>query len=399
MKLFIALSFTLLSAANGTIFSNAISKEISTTSASIALSETPRQLNNNNKNNYYDLSFLTNYDIKFNGCYTGSAYQNDMGFRDMLLAKFQLCPTDSKNCKNGGDYVVSMQDFVETYVQAKMNAQQYQCTSTYESCGYYCSGSDYYDTCVSNCFSKAGVDYSYCSTYYPAGNNNNKNNKNNDFEVWRFIECNSINGGHDNNKNNNNNNNNNNGENQQYYYVGAYCANKGTQVRLGLYSDWKCTASVPATMYETLTGYQLPFTNSSIIGSESLNCMSHNQNNNNKNNNNNNNNNGGNQALEVCQNVYQSSAKCESNMQIETKDTSSCPYVNKGVVQVSKAMAGDYNGTPSKLSAVVPTIFATLFGISTFLSCGYIYYLRHVLNKRVKAFDEGLASQVGGEAA
>lgn len=119
MKLFIALSFTLLSAAHANpIFSNAISKEISTTSASIALSETPRQLKNNN--NYYDVSFLANYDIKFNGCYTGSAYQNDMGFRDILLAKFQLCPTGSKNCKNGGDYVVSMQDFVETYAQAKM---------------------------------------------------------------------------------------------------------------------------------------------------------------------------------------------------------------------------------------------------------------------------------------
>jgi len=367
MKLCAALLFALLPAAAGnTILSNAITKQISATSASNIISKA-RELNQNNNNQAYYYSWMANYDIKFTGCYTGSAYQNDQGFRNMLLAKFQLCPSGSSSkCKNGGDYVVSMQDFVETYYEAKMNAQQYQCTNTYDTCTYYCQGQEYYDTCLSGCFSKAGVDYSYCSTYYPNGNNNNKNNKKDDFEVWRYIECNSINGGGNNNRNQNNNRNNNGYDNNgnTYYYVGAYCAKNGAEVRLGLFSDWKCTAPVSVSTYETLTGYSLPYTTSSMIGTEALACKSHN--NDNKNNNNNN---GQDQALEVCQKVYQASAKCETNLQIDTKDTSACPFVNKGVAQVSKAMAGDSDGTPSNIAkTVVPTVFASLFAVSTFLS-------------------------------
>jgi hypothetical protein len=400
MKFCAKLFFSLIPAVTGnTVLSNAITKQISAASASEIVSKA-RQLENNN-NNQADYSWIANYDIKFNGCYTGSAYQNDQGFRNMLLAKFQLCPSGSgSKCKNGGDYVVSMQDFVETYYEAKMNAQQYKCTNTYETCAYYCNGSGYYSNCLSSCFSKAGVDYSYCSTYYPNGNNNNKNNKNQDFEVWRYIECNSINGGGNNNKNQNNNRNNNGYDNNgnPYYYVGAYCAKNGAEVRLGLFSDWKCTSPVSASTYETLTGYTLPYTEQSMIGTEALECKSHNNNNNNKNNNNNN---GQDQALEVCQKVYQASAKCETNLQISSKDTSACPYVTKGVAQVSKAMAGDSDGTPSKIAkTVVPTVFAAIFAVSTFLSCGYIYYLRHLLSGRViKTADEGLASQLGGEAA
>jgi hypothetical protein len=238
------------------------------------------------------------------------------------------------------------------------------------------------------------VDYTYCSTYYPNGNNNNKNNKNQDFEVWRFIECNSINGGGNNNRNQNNNRNNNGYDNNgnPYYYVGAYCAKNGAEVRLGVFSDWKCTSPVSASTYQTLTGYTLPYTDQSMIGTEALECKSHN---------NNNNNNGQDQALEVCQKVYQASAKCETNLQTSYKDTSACPFVTKGVAQVSKAMAGDSDGTPGRIAkTVVPTLFAVIFAVSTFLSCGYIYYLRHLLSGRaIKTADEGLASQLGGEAA
>jgi hypothetical protein len=391
ITLYAALFIALLpAAARSATLSNAISTQIAAASASDIISKA-RQLNQNGNNIQADYLWIANYDIKFTGCYTGSTYQSGQGFRSTLLAKFQLCPSGSSSkCKNGGDYVVSMQDFVETYHEAKMSAQQYQCMNMYEICKFYCNGSGYYDNCISSCFTKAGADYSYCSNYYPYGNNNNKNNRNDDFEVWRFVECSSINGGGDNNRNQDNNRNNKgyDSNGNPYYYVGAYCAKNGAEVRLGVFSDWKCASPVSVSTYETLTGYTLPFTSSSIIGTNPLQCKGQN-------------NNGQDQALEVCQKVYQSSAKCETNLQIDNKDTSACPYVTKGVVQVSKAMAGDFDGTPNTIArTVVPTVFATLLAITTFLSCGYNYYLRHLLIRRlINTSDKGLASKIVGEAA
>ena len=357
-----------------------------------------RELNNNNNNNNnknnQELAWIADYDITFKGCNSTSAYQNDLGFRKLLLAKFQLCPSGSgSTCKNGGDYVVSMQDFVEAYAYAKMNANQFLCTNAYETCGNSCNGAGYYDTCLTNCFSSSGADYSYCSTYYPNGNHNNKNNKNNDFEVWKYVDCNQING-EGNNKDNHNNYNNN--YNDVGYYIGAYCSEKGDAVYLGLYTDWRCTVSSSVSDYETLTGYALPYTSTTIVGSESLGCKSYN-------NNNNNNNNEGNNALEICQKVYQAAAKCEENLDISNPDTSSCPYVMNGVSQISKAMANNYDVVPSPMtrSSIAANVFAVLFGITTLLCGAYIYYARQILHRRRRSAliikNSIPAQKIGGE--
>lgn len=271
-----------------------------------------RELNNNNNNNNnknnQELAWIADYDITFKGCYSTSAYQNDLGFRKLLLAKFQLCPSGSgSTCKNGGDYVVSMQDFVEAYAYAKMNANQFLCTNAYETCGNSCNGAGYYDTCLTNCFSSSGADYSYCST-----------------------------------------------------------------------------------------GYALPYTSTTIVGSESLGCKSYN-------NNNNNNNNEGNNALEICQKVYQAAAKCEENLDISNPDTSSCPYVMNGVSQISKAMANNYDVVPSPMtrSSIAANVFAVLFGITTLLCGAYIYYARQILHRRRRSAliikNSIPAQEIGGE--
>jgi len=275
---------------------------------------------------------------------------------------------------------------VETYSYARMNKLQYQCTISYESCGNSCKGSDYYSNCLSSCFSTEGVDYDYCSTYYPNGNHNNKDNKGNDFETWNYIDCVGISD-----------------NNGAYYYIGAYCSNGGSGVQLGLFTDNRCTISAPTGTYEALTGYPLPYTNTSIIGSDSVGCKSYNYYNNNKNNNNKNNNNNNNDdvALEACQKVYQASAKCESQLNITNPDTSSCAYVKKGVAQMSQAMATDYTTARSSSGSVIPTVFAVLFGIMTFLTCGYVYFLRQMLKRRLGSTNSSttLASKVGGDEA
>ena len=104
----------IFAATGNLIFSYAFSGEIAAT----LLSKSRQLNNNNNNNNNQELAWLVNSHIK---CYTGTSYRNDQGFCSILLAKFQLCPSGStdKKCLNGGDYVVSMEDFVETYSYAR----------------------------------------------------------------------------------------------------------------------------------------------------------------------------------------------------------------------------------------------------------------------------------------
>jgi hypothetical protein len=231
-----------------------------------------------------------------------------------------------------------------------------------------------------------------------ANDNNNNNNNNNN------------NGYNGNNNNNNNGNNNNNYNSNLQYYVGPTCSSSdGKSIHLQVYSDQTCTTKASNSIYATINyGNELPFSKSSdpiVPLNECMSCMSvDNDNNDNNNNNNNNGNNGYNgyngyngnnnnnnaEATELCQQSYESAARCEKNMDIYYPDTSGCDYINNILPRLSNASRAAMGSG----SANAAKTFAWLFGISTIVFGAYAYFLY----RKIKRGSVNLSSQEGSLA-
>jgi hypothetical protein len=139
------------------------------------------------QNNGYDYTFLVNYSIKYTGCNSitqVNAQQNGNNNNNqgasMLytqqLVRFSLCPTDScSSCSGGGQYVVNMVDFVDSYTEAKLSAQEYACETVRENCD--CEGANDDDVCEAACYTTAGL--TNCINY----------DGGDDFDIQKYLEC------------------------------------------------------------------------------------------------------------------------------------------------------------------------------------------------------------------
>lgn len=112
--------------------------------------------NNNNAANYdyYGGGNGANYE-NGNGYYNNEQRENYEGMYQQKLVHFKLCPSDSCwRCKNGADYVVTLSDFVDAMLEAKMSAEEYECEQVRERC--YCENANSQESCLYNCFKNAG---------------------------------------------------------------------------------------------------------------------------------------------------------------------------------------------------------------------------------------------------
>jgi hypothetical protein len=130
-----------------------------------------------------DVSFISNYKLKYLGCNSLAAMGQEGGGNDngsMLytqnLVRFALCPDSCSSCSNGGEYVVNMMEFVDSYTEAKLEEQEYACEMVRENC--YCDNADDEDTCEANCYTAADMDY--CIEY---------ESDDEEFEIQRYLEC------------------------------------------------------------------------------------------------------------------------------------------------------------------------------------------------------------------
>merc|ERR1719343_195302 len=349
-----------------------------------------RQLENNN--NYY-YSWIGNAALKFDGCASIPMFEREEGLRSNMVVKFKLCPNNScGSCHNGGEYIVEMREFVETYQEALKESREYECENASEQCEYKCHNGYNYQNYNAN-----GGNYNNNYQYGGNNQNNNGNNQNNnenadeyclnacltdegldycieqegeeDRDLNEFAECQPMDreGG-------NNNQNYNYNSNYQQYYVGAYCTSSG--VYAGVFTDSTCTRHAPKGTYEKYNyGYSLP--TQPLVSSTCMSCNANNYNNN-GNNNNNNNNNGG--VSEVCEQLYEEAVKCESRISSTYKDTSGCDMIHNIVPQINKAMK-------NIRSPPVATIFAWIFGIGFFALAGYLYTLHKKVGQQKKDLD------------
>lgn len=366
---------------------SAISEISSSSTLGRRLLSNARRLENKNDNEM-QFNWVKDYSIKFQGCHHIKQWNddadedNDVRIETKRLIRFRLCPSDSCSatkaggCTSGyGDYVIDMASFMEAYFEARRQEIENQCNYQLENvCQCQDNGDDNYNEeyCQYDCLIAA--DMEECVDRNPYEDDEVEK-----FEVEEYMECKQLE--IQNNKNNNNNNNRKLNEEVQYF-VGPYCSNQGGAIHLGLFSDDTCTTAETSTSFKKLAGYELPYSyedGESLVSAECLSCMEQNDGKNG-----NDNNNGGNdaqdadQVIEICEQLYEKSGKCEANVDSGTvsyPNNNACNYM-KGITIVRNDGIIDSSG---KQPSAVATAFIILFALA-FIAMGfYVWYLRNRL--------------------
>jgi len=109
----------------------------------------------------------------------------------------------------------------------------------------------------------------------------------------------------------------NNGGNNAVYYVGPTCDDDG-DIRLGFFSDYMCSTVPEDVTFEDISnGWTLPYSSGGLTGRGCESCSAYNDN-------------GEYQVSEMCQQLYEWSGKCETNMEYTGQygaDTSKCESI------------------------------------------------------------------------
>eukprot|EP00804_Cyclotella_cryptica_P015822 CCRYP_006326-RA/>CCRYP_006326-RA protein AED:0.02 eAED:0.02 QI:328/1/1/1/1/1/2/235/475 len=298
-----------------------------------------RALENNNQGYYYDQG------------------QNREGYNGMYqqrLVHFKLCPSNScRSCKNGADYVVDLNEFIDAMMEAKLTAQEYNCERVKENC--WCEQANNKDYCLASCFTNANMDY--CNEMQ--GNNNNGQAQNANFDMSEALKCTELDVDEDfmsnyyfKNRKANQGHYNEEGK----YYVGPYCSSNGKKILLGLFEEETCSYPAPSGTFEALNyGQKLPYSQKSLIDNSCISCMEPKE----QDNKNYWDAQDDDEVTDVCERMYEMSGKCEENLQ-------GLPY---GVYPDN--MGCDFVKS-IKSASMVPTaipakVFAGLFAATTVL--------------------------------
>lgn len=337
-----------------------------------------RLLNDNNNNDGdYDFTWVSDYSIRFDSCHTTLEFRADGGgsadeedgapTESMRLVHFKLCPSNTcdSSCTNGADYLVEMREFVESYLEFQMTQQEYNCEKVQENCD--CENANDDENCLRQCYVDAGLDYCQDDN----NNNNNGNNNNNngqELDIEEYLECERIN------------------EDDGYtasLYVGAYCANNGKSIHLGTFSDRQCTNAVTDTnnAFYALTGTQLPYTTTSIVGRDCISCKEpveydddYNADQYDAD-----------QVVEICEELYERSAKCERNLAIDSPAVGGCDYMFNTLPAMERLSEG---------KASPAAAFAWTFGVLAVCLAGYVVYLHKQKARTVNLTDQEVKTGV-----
>lgn len=324
---------------------------------------------NGNANGQYDGQYnANNQDGQYqygNGNYNGengndNNGNDNNGMYNQQLVRFKLCPSDSCfRCKNGAEYVVELNDFVNSYLEAQMTAQEYECEVVRENC--YCENAYSEETCEYNCFKNANMENCVEAMY----------EQEQEFDLQEAIECLQIEVEDEDTvrayfyKNDwaKREANLYYGQNGQNYddmddvgdlYVGPYCSTNGKKIHLGLFMEETCSYSAPDGLYEAMHyGDSLPYAKKSIVDHSCMSCMEP------KDIDYNNywDQEDADEVKEVCYELYEIAGKCETGLDgyFPYRDVTGCGFIQS--LQSS---------TFSLPSASIPAkVFAGIFAVTT----------------------------------
>jgi len=344
------------------------------------------RLLNNDQNAEVDYTWVANMDLKYQGCYHTQTWNSDANEDEDVkvstqrLVRFRLCPsgscsaTNAAGCDAGyGDYVIGMETYLASYMEIVHKDQEYNCKYE-ETYGDVVNCED--DYCKYDTYLAKGMEYCVDRNPYEEDNGNKNQNQNEmmnkiaegcqQFKVQNRRQL----------------------EDNVKYYMGAYCSDTGGAIHLGLFTDDSCSVFTDenggADTYLSLTGYTLPYTDTTMIGTECVSCKEPKD----VNQNGENDQYDADEVKEACENLYAGSGKCESNISAlvtaGTATTSACNFMEgikiyrkNGSVIYSKASAG-----------TTASVFIGLFATSFVLLGGYAYYLKTKLDRAKVNIDE-----------
>lgn len=311
----------------------------------------------------YDNSWLGDYAIQYQGCSSvlqyggregggGGDKEGETKLYMQNMVKFRLCPVNScnKNCK--GQYLVNMAEFLDSYTEFKMDAEELACENTRENC--VCGDDVDDDVCENQCYIDAGLGYCI------EGDDDAE-----EVEVQELLECEEMEIQNDN-------------YNMYYYengqkhmlqyFVGPRCSTDGKNIFIDVFSDGGCSTLAPSGTYEKYNyGASLPYKKESIVSDDCIACKEVEEEDDDDNNNNNNNNNNDEEEevnlIELCEETYEMAGKCEDDLSIAYPRNNECKYIN----DILPLHEVNYKHR----SAAGP--FAFIFGLSS-IGLGYMVY-------------------------
>lgn len=316
-----------------------------------------------------DMSWLTGYSLKFQGCHHVTQWNNeaadaeDVRVMTKRLARFRLCPSDSCSsddaggCSSGyGDYVLDLNTYVEAYVEAKQQALEEACEGLDENCECEDNGDDAFDeeTCKYECYAAAGMsdcykeegafepqEYTQCAQYEPPEA---------DDDAGRRLDE----------------------EEEVQYFIGPYCANQGGAVQYGLFTDDTCTQFADdlggTYTFKQLAKSSLPYSSKSIVEDDCVSCLQAQEGDDDA---------AEDEASEMCQELYQSSGKCESNLSVDYPNTNACSFMSGVTIILESGLVNTEEIQPNPTASTMIGVFAVAFCALAF----YVYYLTDKTNK------------------
>jgi len=289
-----------------------------------------------------DLSILSAYSIKFQGCqpvtqwvaddYTYNSYSP---VQQKYLARFTLCPSDkctSKGCSSAmtGEYVVDLTTYAQTLLTAagyssNKNSNNANSGNGNNLANYYeDDGSSTAEEEVTNeVVAFSPVDYLSCNYY---------NNQGGAYNV-------SFSG-----------------------YISAYCENHKA-IKFGVFSDATCGSKMSggASAFKNGEGYGLPYDSDPLVSTsdECTSCAT-----------------GGDDRgvmSQTCSSLYTYSGKCETNlMDFEYPNESACEYI--WAMSGIKGDKSTFQGAKVQTSIAASISIQVLTGIALCLSM-YVWFL------------------------
>lgn len=190
------------------------------TSKKLLMKAARRRLNETDANEEYE--FLVNYKLKLIRCKAGERYISpENGELEWSSVVFRLCPSDScddddgsEGCSSGyGDFIVGLNTFVESFLEAKRDEMQ-------EDDGFM------------------PEQFGQCREYY----------------AWYDDDT---------------------GENT-YYSVGPACSEDGTDIVLDFFADETCTTKPDdgVTFWDISDGLSLPYSSGGLVSTDCESCAS-----------------------------------------------------------------------------------------------------------------------------
>lgn len=333
-----------------------------------------------------DYTWIAGYSIKFQGCHEVSQWNSDEDKDDedvrivnKGLIRFRLCPTescsatDAGGCGSGyGDYIIDMNTYLESYFEAVEDYNEWKCQYLEEmqcNCGDDDGKGDDFDEemCLYDCFVAEGVE-SICADNNPY--NDDEEEEEEAFELREYMECGKWEMQNDDRRRKLDE------EEEVEYFMGPYCSKQGGAIFLGLFTDEDC--SVPAddyygkVTYEELAGEEMPYSSESVVGMDCVSCKEPED---------------GNEdgddeedadaVIEMCEQIYQMSGKCESSMGVTEPNNNACTYMEGIKIMRKDGVVEMKAGGANKAASV----FIGLFVVAFVLLAAYVYYLRTKLDR------------------